>query len=401
MKTPPFPTAIVVLSLAFSLPAPGKDPAEPTNESLVWTGKNGVTVRGRVIRRSGDTVFIERDGNEVPLSINGMDETSALQARELTDSGDSPRAVNPLKPVSIQMQPIVASRIPVGFMREQRLGNFQKKHQSGGFQMGSPADQPGREDTETEHAVWLKRDLLLKASEVTWEEWNAVRDRAASRGYTDLSPGTNGQGGDPNGNHPVLGITWWDAIKWCNVLSEIEKKDPVYYKNESFKPEDVLMIGTPKPFVNWEANGYRLPTEAEWEFACSPGTSRNAFHTGQIDKDLKPEDRTLGRAGWYDGNSSKSTHPVGGKEANNFGLHDMHGNAAEWCWDFFSKLSPAEAIDPRGPDAGEQRVIRGGSWSDPAKHCRAAYRGSRHPSAMPNPFVGFRPAMNLPTVEKR
>ena len=111
-------------------------------------------------------------------------------------------------------------------------------------------------------------------------------------------------------------------------------------------------------------------------------------------------DRNLDKAGWFAGNSGGGTHPVASKEPNSLGLYDMHGNAAEWCWDLAGKLATTEAYDPRGAEYGEARIIRGGSWHDPAKYCRASYRGSRNPTAMPNPSVGFRPAMTLPLAGK-
>jgi formylglycine-generating enzyme required for sulfatase activity len=270
------------------------------------------------------------------------------------------------------------------------------------YKMGSPADEPGREESEPLHTVWFERDFALKTTEVTWAEWNTALKSAEDYEFTDISPGCNGQGGGEDDRHPVLGITWWDAIKWCNLASRIHGKTPVYFTHPSFNPNFLLKSGTPSEIhVNWAANGYRLPTEAEWEFACRPGSSKRAFHTGSIKEiDVKPVDRFLNMAGWYAGNSGGGTHPAGGKEPNSLGLYDMHGNAAEWCWDRAGPLGPADAFDPRGAEHGEARIIRGGSWLDPARHCRAAARGSRNASALPNPSVGFRPAITLPAPDR-
>ena len=257
--------------------------------------------------------------------------------------------------------------------------------------MGSPSDEPGRESDETPHPVKIRSSFLMKATEVTWAEWNSVRKLAANYGYKDISAGINGVGGDEAGNHPVLGITWWDAIKWCNLMSQRDGKKPVYYTSPSPTPAFILKNGTPPapaPYVDWKADGYRLPTEAEWEFACRPGMSKRAFHTGPV-RDLAKDDN-LGDAGWYAGNSGGGTRPVGTKAANRLGLYDMHGNAAEWCWDYYGPLKPLEAFDPRGPSQGVFRVARGGSWNDPVKDCRAAARSSHAPGLSPNRFIGFR-----------
>jgi formylglycine-generating enzyme required for sulfatase activity len=252
--------------------------------------------------------------------------------------------------------------------------------------MGSPSDELGREaGNEMLHRVTLQADFQMKATEVTWAEWNSVRDLGTAYGYTDLPDGLNGVGGDESGQHPVVGITWWDAIKWCNLMSQRDGKKPVYYVNSTLT--SILKSGVPPvpaPHVDWKANGYRLPTEAEWEFACRAGLRKREFHTGSI-RDLG-KDPNLDKAGWYGGNG---THPVGSKTANQLGLYDMHGNAAEWCWDYFGLLKQADAFDPKGAPQGVFRVVRGGSWKDPVKDCRAAARAHLAP-ALSNRFVGFR-----------
>jgi formylglycine-generating enzyme required for sulfatase activity len=258
----------------------------------------------------------------------------------------------------------------------------------GRFTMGSPDDEPGRGDGEVQRIVQTS-EFLMKATEVTWTEWNTVRKFANLYGYTDIGAGNNGNRGFDADLHPVVGVTWWDVVKWCNLKSELETRNPVYHTDSARK--NVFKIGTSEIHAEWDANGYRLPTEAEWEFACRTRDSKWQFHTGSIrEPGLQPLDRNLDKAGWYAGNSDGGPNPVALKEANTFGLYDMHGNAAEWCWDIPTVWNQAKVFNPRGPIRGDQRSIRGGSWADPASACRAAARAGLTPGATPDRKVGFR-----------
>jgi formylglycine-generating enzyme required for sulfatase activity len=148
-------------------------------------------------------------------------------------------------------------------------------------------------------------------------------------------------------------VTWFDAVHFCNALSELEGL-PSYYGIDG---EHVTRQGGP---------GYRLPTEAEWEYACrAGGWERYSFGS---DPEL------LVRHAWFQDNSLDSTHPVGHWPANPFGLHDMHGNVWEWCWDWYGTYAPRASSNPRGPEQGTMRVLRGGSWDDPAPSLSSSAR---------------------------
>jgi len=134
---------------------------------------------------------------------------------------------------------------------------------------------------------------------------------------------------------------------------------------------------------NPKGSGYRLPTEAEWEYACRAGAATK-YSFGD-------DPSELGDSAWYSGNASNTTHPVGQKRPNAFGLYDMHGNVWEWCWDWYSDSYYKEPVvdDPLGPSGASHRVFRGGSWLFVARCVRAAYRIRLQPS-LRNPDLGFR-----------
>jgi formylglycine-generating enzyme required for sulfatase activity len=190
----------------------------------------------------------------------------------------------------------------------------------------------------------------------------------------------------------VTEITWWDAIKWCNLKSQIENRGPAYHGTRNFDGSSVFKSGFETPLVNWEAVGYRLPTEAEWEFACREGRATGA----------RPWFAELDEIGWYLSNSGGNTHPVGTRTGRNhrFELVDIHGNVAEWCWDWHETLSREPAKDPTGAISGQFRVFRGGSWADPARNCRAAYRGTYSPIPPSSPLIGFRPVCGGDPLKK-
>jgi formylglycine-generating enzyme required for sulfatase activity len=189
----------------------------------------------------------------------------------------------------------------------------------------------------------------------------------------------------------VTEITWWDAVKWCNALSQIDGRKPVYYTAPDFNARSILKEGTPPVHADWDADGYRLPTEAEWENAWwQHGFSRDG-------KFLEPD-------GWSHVDSGGNTHPVASRPSHTSKqLDDMLGNVAEWCWDWKAPLVRFKLeTDPRGPAEGPHRVFRGGSWADHPVGClRWSYRGDFSPVAPASYFVGFRPARNAVASDLR
>ncbi|NDV63159.1 formylglycine-generating enzyme family protein [Puniceicoccales bacterium CK1056] len=274
---------------------------------------------------------------------------------------------------------------------------------AGTFTMGSPVTELGREPVvpnETQHEVTLTRNFYMQQTEVTWDQWNEVRDWALANSYTGLSVGTNGVGGDASGTHPVAEVDWFSVLKWLNAKSEREGLTPCYTVGGV-----VFRTGSNIPICNFNADGYRLPTEAEWEYACRAGTS-TAFYNGEISETgSSPVDPNLDLIGWYNGNSSGTTQPVTGKVPNAWKLFDMSGNLFEWCWDWYDgDLGSGSVTDPLGAPSStfNQRVMRGGSWNVGAEFSRSAMRFFNIPNPSPNPqynYVGFRPVRTVPAED--
>jgi formylglycine-generating enzyme required for sulfatase activity len=174
-------------------------------------------------------------------------------------------------------------------------------------------------------------------------------------------------------------VRWIDAVRFCNRLSVRHGLRP-YYKIDG---EKAGIGGGP---------GYRLPTEAEWEYACRAGTSTRWSFGDDAAR--------LGEFAWFAGNSERRTHPVGEKKANPWGLHDMHGNVPEWCWDWYgvNALRDAPALDPPGPGSGIARVYRGGAWNMRGEQTRSAGRhmlGLMYGDVGSPNHIGFRVARTL------
>jgi formylglycine-generating enzyme required for sulfatase activity len=238
--------------------------------------------------------------------------------------------------------------------------------------MGSPADELGHQDDETQHRVTITRAFALKATEVTQAEWRAVMGSNPS-GFANC--------GD---TCPVELVSWFDAVDYVNRVSDTEGLPRCYADHDE------------RTFAGLDCTGYRLPTEAEWEYAARAGTV-TAFYTGDITQpyDCDPVDPNLDAAGWFCGNAGETTHPVAEKQPNAWGLHDMHGNVFEWVHDWYGDYPAGDVVDPLGPAAGDRRVLRGGTFGYSAQYARAALRDRNNPDYR-NLIIGFRPARSLP-----
>ncbi len=242
---------------------------------------------------------------------------------------------------------------------------------AGAFLMGSPGSELGRANNEDQHQITLTKAFYVSVNEITQTTWFTVMGWNESSLHGPRSP--------------VSDITWYDCLAFCNELSEADGFTPAYTLTGEARAGNHITAAT----VNWDrsANGYRLLTEAEWEYACRAETS-TAFHSGSITNAACAEPN-LDLVGWYCGNASGVAHDVGQRVANGWGLRDMHGNAREWCWDRYGEYPAGPAADPEGPASGTERVTRGGSWNHHARFCRAACRSQGDPGSGDH-VVGFR-----------
>ena len=240
----------------------------------------------------------------------------------------------------------------------------------GTFSMGSDPSEAERVSDENEHTVSVE-SFYLAQTELTQKEYQEIMGENPSENVGE--------------NLPVENITWYDAIRFCNALSEKYGLDPVYTIDAQT--------------VSWDksANGYRLPTEAEWEYACRANT-QTPFSFGDYVYD---EDANCYNAYGYNNDASGSwvngylgnTVDVDSYNPNAFGLYNMHGNVAEWVWDWYGEYDTNAAENSTGPESGSYKVARGGGWNDFPKHIRSAYR-SAFPADVPLYSIGMRVARN-------
>lgn len=230
----------------------------------------------------------------------------------------------------------------------------------GTFEMGSPDTEGWRSEDEMQHTVTVS-DFYMSTYEVTQAEYNEVMDSNPSSFSGDILP--------------VETVSWLDAIHYCNARSELEGLTPVY----SIEGQTVTW--------NRSADGYRLPTEAEWEYACRAGTTtpfntensisaEEANYYGHYPYEIEDNYFSQGNLDTKPGEYRQTTVDVNSFSPNGWGLYNMHGNVGEWVWDYYGAYSTEEQNNPIGAESGTLRVYRGGGWNDFAKNMRSAYRAA-------------------------
>lgn len=248
---------------------------------------------------------------------------------------------------------------------------------AGTFQMGS---EKGYDNTKPVHEVTITKSFYMGKYEVTQAEYEKYCS------YGEKKPSSDNGDGD---NYPAYYVSWYDALVYCNKRSMAEGLTPCYSISGNTDPakwgelptaeDDPLRDTWDAVECNWNANGYRLPTEAEWEYASRAGDNTVASLTYSGTSDVNK----LGDYAWYYVNSEGASHEVGTKTPNEFGLYDMSGNVWEWCWNWYTKSYDTETeggSDPTGTSSGLLRVFRGGSWDSNSDLCAVSFRNAYYPN---------------------
>ncbi|MDX2134726.1 MAG: SUMF1/EgtB/PvdO family nonheme iron enzyme [Saprospiraceae bacterium] len=240
--------------------------------------------------------------------------------------------------------------------------------EGGTFTMGSDDEEDNFYGTDARppHPVTVSRFKMAKTETTVWQYnlYLAARGKDIEDEQVITRPGWGWEG-----SNPVVKVSWYEAVDYANWLSRLFGLAPaIDTTGEQFRPVP-------------GAYGFRLPTEAEWEYAARGGIHQDTFpYSGGHNAD---------EVAWHRFNSRSRTNPVAGKKANGAGVYDMSGNVWEWCWDWYATYPDTSQINPWGPDEGDNRVLRGGSWSDGARNCRAADRYDSTPGNR-NAAIGFR-----------
>lgn len=233
---------------------------------------------------------------------------------------------------------------------------------TGKFSMGS--ENSKEEDEKPKHEVSLD-NFLIAHTETTFGQYYLF---CLSTGKRLISPGWGAEG-----DNPAVNLSWYESVMYTNWL------------NDQFHISNVYKLDGDSVFVDWKSKGYRLPTEAEWEFAAGGGEALKRFQYSGSD--------TINKVAWYGENSQYRTHPVSLKAPNELGLFDFSGNVWEWCWDWYDEkyYQISQEHLPTGPNKGRMRVLRGGSWIFSANDCKITNRSRREPSFIYS-GLGFRVA---------
>jgi formylglycine-generating enzyme required for sulfatase activity len=351
-SAPPVPT---LKRIASPPPRPGR--RRPPWKAIVAAAVLGLVLLGVI-------VYVATDKGRTAIVVNDPNSVEPAGNRTATASPEKPPEVSPSRPPPlVERRPeLVPAPAPAPTEITNSIGIKLVLIPAGEFLMGSPDSDPDADaDEKPQHRVRITRPFYLGVRELTQGQYRAVAGE---------NPGHFKESDDL----PVESVSWLDAITYCNALSRKEGLAPFY-----------RVQGATVEVPDWDGTGYRLPTEAEREYACRAGsTTRFSFGDDAVG---------LGAFAWYGGNSRQRTHPVGEKQPNAWALYDMHGNVWEWCWDGYEadQYKKWSAADPLGPAHAASHVFRGGGWDDDPRFERSANRSWSAPGDRSS-YVGFRVA---------
>lgn len=341
-----------------------------------WKGVKPFISTLKLIRPNGDDVFVA--GSDTIIIWDGVGPDDLVKLEYSTNNGadwificDTAKNLSYNWRIPATPSNQCLARVTAAVKNNEIFDNEMVLIPAGTFQMGNTGKYSGAVYEKPVHKVTISRDFLISKYEITQAQYEKV------------------MGANPSefkgANLPVEQVSWYNAVEFCNKLSDMQGMDKCYIINGTIVQCD------------WEANGYRLPTEAEWEYACKAGTTTDYYSGSLTYAGCGPKDASLDQIGWYCVNPDTKSHEIGLKAPNNFGLYDMSGNVFEWCWDMSMDIttvySSAEVTDPKGATSGDYRISRGGGWASNASDCRSSYRHPRYPSYRNN-FIGFRVVTN-------
>ena len=264
---------------------------------------------------------------------------------------------------------------------------------AGSFTMGDTLDG----DPDANPMNIYVSEFYMDVNLVSYGLWTNVYAYATANGYSFFHAGA---GKNNVTNQPVQMVNWYDCVKWCNARSQQAGLTPVYYTDAGLT--QVYKTGTVTNYVNWAANGFRLPTEAEWEKAARGGLSGQRFPWGNLISESQANYYGATYVNSYDlgpngfnaigsiGGTYPATSPVGSFDLNGYGLYDMAGNVYEWCWDYYgTPYGQPTPTNPTGLATGLARVLRGGPWNTRPEAARCAFRTAYDPISVYN-YLGFR-----------
>ncbi len=343
--------------------------------ATLYTMLTGKVPPEAIEREKDDT--LEPPDKVVP-TLSPMVSKAILKALE-TEAANRPQTViefrdmlssQPKSPLVEIIQPV---EIKTKSKKPKHLHEFQNSIgmkfvflKSDTFTIGSPIKEFERYPDEVQHLVTLSNGFYIQTTQVTQAHWKLVMGNNPSKFKND------------GNDYPVENLTWYDAVMFCNQLSEIENRNQMY-DIDIQEEEDGHIIDAEVTLIG-DVNGYRLPTESEWEYAARANT-KTPFSFGDcLSTDQGNFNGNFPYTGCSSGLYREKTVPVGTLGKNAWGLYDMHGNVWEWCHDWYGDYPEEHIIDPMGSQTGTERVLRGGSWNSNAKLCRSSYRFWLRPS---------------------